>query len=133
MDNNQENLIQELEAFQKEKEKIRKIVGRIGGTDDVQSKRINALLLSMIIILLFMGGVLKKLSLETSMYLATLVGIIKVIWIISEMKKANHFQYWILNSIEVRVNDMNAKVRKIEKMVAKMSEAQEKENIEKEK
>ena len=44
MDINQENLLQELEAFQKEKEKIQKIVGKIGGKNDVHNKRVNILL-----------------------------------------------------------------------------------------
>lgn len=115
MDINQENLLQELEAFQKEKEKIQKIVGKIGGKNDVHNKRVNILLISMIVVLLFMGGVLRKISLEVSIYFAILFGILKIIWLIYEMKKTNHFQYWILNSIEVRVNEMNVKLRNIEK------------------
>lgn len=115
MDINQENLLQELEAFQKEKEKIQKIVGKIGGRNDIYSKRVNVLLISMIVVLLFMGGVLRKISLEVSIYFAILFGIIKIIWLIYEMKRTNHFQYWILNSIEVRVNEMNVKIRNIEK------------------
>ena len=115
MDINQENLLQELEAFQKEKEKIQKIVGKIGGRNDTYNKRVNILLIFMIVVLLFMGGVLRKISLEVSIYFAILFGILKIIWLIYEMKKANHFQYWILNSIEVRVNEMNVKLRNIEK------------------
>lgn len=115
MDNSQENLLQELEAFQKEKEKIQKIIGKIGGKNDTQNKRVNFLLISMIVVLLFMGGVLRKISLEVSIYFAILLGIAKIIWLIYEMKKTNHFQYWILNSIEVRVNEMNVKLRNIEK------------------
>ncbi|MCI6152988.1 hypothetical protein [Fusobacterium perfoetens] len=126
MENNtQENLMKELEAFHKEKEKINKIIGRIGGRDNIQNKRVNILLISMIIVLLFMGGVLRRISLDVSVYCAILLGIVKIIWLIYEMKKTNHFQYWILNSIEIKVNEMNTKIKNIEKKLEELESKKE--------
>lgn len=123
--NTQENLMKELEAFHKEKEKINKIIGRIGGKDDKQNKKVNILLISMIVVLLFMGGVLRLISLEVSVYFAILLGIAKIIWLIYEVKKTNHFQYWILNSIEVRVNEINSKIKNIEKKLIELENKKE--------
>lgn len=126
MENNtQENLMKELEAFHKEKEKINKIIGRIGGRNDTQNKRVNILLISMIVVLLFMGGVLRRISLDVSVYFAILLGIIKIIWLIYEMKKTNHFQYWILNSIEIKVNEMNSKIKNIERKLSELENKKE--------
>lgn len=115
MKEQEKSLLEELKEFEKEKDRIRQIVGKIGGKNNTQVKRVNALLIGMIIALLFMGGVLGKMSLELTMYLAILLGIIKIIWMLYETKKSSHFQFWILNSVEVRINEMAGKLTKIEK------------------
>ncbi len=123
----EKSLLEELKEFEKEKDRIRQIVGKIGGKNNTQVKRVNSLLIGMIIALLFMGGVLRKMSLELTMYLAILLGITKIIWMLYETKKSNHFQFWILNSIEVRINEMANKINKIEKKINEL----EKEKTEK--
>lgn len=122
----QNELLKELQEFEKEKDRIRQIVGKIGGKNNTQVKRVNGLLIGMIIALLFMGGVLRKMSLELTMYLAILLGIVKIIWMLYETKKSNHFQFWILNSIEMRINEMANKINKIEKKVREFEISEEK-------
>lgn len=121
----EKSLLEELKEFEKEKDRIRQIVGKIGGKNNTQVKRVNSLLIGMIIALLFMGGVLRKMSLELTMYLAILLGIIKIIWMLYETKKSNHFQFWILNSIEVRINEMASKINKIEKKISGLEKEKE--------
>ena len=120
MKEQEKSLLEELKEFEKEKDRIRQIVGKIGGKNNTQVKRVNALLIGMIIALLFMGGVLGKMSLELTMYLAMLLGIIKIIWMLYETKKSSHFQFWILNSVEVRINEMAGKLTKIEKRLREL-------------
>lgn len=129
----EKSLLEELKEFEKEKDRIRQIVGKIGGKNNTQVKRVNSLLIGMIIALLFMGGVLRKMSLELTMYLAILLGITKIIWMLYETKKSNHFQFWILNSIEVRINEMVNKINKIEKKINELEKekTEEKETAEK--
>ena len=129
----EKSLLEELKEFEKEKDRIRQIVGKIGGKNNTQVKRVNSLLIGMIIALLFMGGVLRKMSLELTMYLAILLGITKIIWMLYETKKSNHFQFWILNSIEVRINEMANKINKIEKKINELEKekTEEKETAEK--
>ena len=126
----EKSLLEELKEFEKEKDRIRQIVGKIGGKNNTQVKRVNSLLIGMIIALLFMGGVLRKMSLELTMYLAILLGITKIIWMLYETKKSNHFQFWILNSIEVRINEMAGKINKIEKKLREAEEAEKKKETE---
>lgn len=121
----QEVLLKELEAFSKEKDRIKKIVGKIGGSNNIQNKRVNTLLVFMVFTLLFTGGVLEKISIELAMYCSILIVLSKLIWILYEMKKANHFQYWILNSLEVKLNKISIKVRKIEKLLEEEKEKKE--------
>ncbi len=130
----EKSLLEELKEFEKEKDRIRQIVGKIGGKNNTQVKRVNALLIGMIIALLFMGGVLGKMSLELTMYLAILLGIIKIIWMLYETKKSSHFQFWILNSVEVRINEMAGKLTKIERRLRELESEKSKEQskIEKE-
>lgn len=128
MKEQEKSLLEELKEFEKEKDRIRQIVGKIGGKNNTQVKRVNALLIGMIIALLFMGGVLGKMSLELTMYLAILLGIIKIIWMLYETKKSSHFQFWILNSVEVRINEMAGKLSKIEKKIREMESSQKEEN-----
>ena len=122
----EKSLLEELREFEKEKDRKRQIVGKIGGKNNTQVKRVNSLLIGMIIALLFMGGVLRKMSLELTMYLAILLGIIKIIWMLYETKKSNHFQFWILNSIEVRINEMADKINRIERKLRESEKEQEK-------
>lgn len=121
----QEVLLKELEAFSKEKDRVKKIVGKIGGSNNIQNKRVNTLLVFMVFTLLFTGGVLEKISIELAMYCSILIVLSKLIWILYEMKKANHFQYWILNSLEVKLNEISIKVRKIEKLLEEEKEKKE--------
>lgn len=111
----EEQLREELQEFHKEKERLRSIVGEIGGSGKTQNKMINSLLMAIIVILLVAGGALQKISLSLTLQLAILIGIFKLIWMFYESQRANHFQFWILNSLEFKINEISKRVRKIEK------------------
>ena len=70
--------------------------------------------------LIIFGGVLKKISLEIEIAAAILLVVLKIAWMIHEAQKVSHFQFWILNSLEFRINEMNKKIRNIEKTVKKI-------------
>ncbi len=61
-------------------------------------------------------------SLEIEIAAAILLVVLKIAWMIHEAQKVSHFQFWILNSLEFRVNEMNKKVRNIEKTLKKMED-----------
>ena len=110
-----ESLRAELEDYRKEKDQIRQVIGAIGGTgNDMREKILNFVFVFLLCtiftsdILRHFGGfkipyVSSMLSLEIGVLLVS----VKIIWMIHKQTKVEHFQFWILNSIEfdVRVNE----------------------------
>ena len=123
-------LKEELNEFQKEKERIRNIVGEVGGTNNSQHKAVNILLIILIVKLLLLGVVLQKISLFLTIEVAILLGIFKIIWMFYDAQRANHFQFWIMNSLEYRINEIDRRLKKIDKMLSKERAEEKSENSE---
>ncbi len=115
-------LQEELEEFRKEKEKIRVLVGQIGGVQSTRRDRVMNILFMIAIGILLLIDVLRHLldfsvplpalfSLELGVILVS----IKIIWMIHRQTKVDHFQFWILTSIEFRLNEISQRMRQIEK------------------
>jgi len=121
-----EALQAELEHFRKEKAKVRKLVGQIGGKANARRDRIINVLFVSAIAALFSLDLLRYIF-ELSIPLAPLLSIelglllvsIKIIWMIHRSMKVEHFQFWILNSIEFRLNDISRRIEGIEKKVSR--------------
>jgi hypothetical protein len=119
-------LKEELDQFKKEKEKIRRLMGQIGGKGEQQRERwVNLFFISAILIL-FIGDIFRHIlhlswpvSSTFSLELAVLLVSIKIIWMMHKATKVEHFQFWILNSIEFRLNDVAKQLRKLEKTIEK--------------
>lgn len=112
----EKELIEEIEEFKREKDRIKELVGEIGGIQASKQHRIvNILLIAIIVIILVVGVALDKLDLVTTLEVAILVGIFKIIWMIYEFQRVTHFQFWVLNSLEFRINEIHKKVKNIEK------------------
>ncbi|MEI6857413.1 hypothetical protein [Psychrilyobacter sp.] len=117
----EDQLKQELDDFKKEKDRISNIVGQIGGSKGNSSNNlINIAFFGILFVLIIFGAVLKKISLEIEIAAAILLVVLKVAWMINEAQKVSHFQFWILNSLEFKINEMNKKVRNIEKTLKKI-------------
>jgi len=119
-------LQEELEQFRKEKEKIKNIIGAIGAKVSTrQDKILNISFIVAITVLLAldtMRHVLKidiPLPLLFSIEISLLLVSIKIIWMIRKQMKVEHFQFWILNSIEYRINDISKKLIQIENEIKK--------------
>jgi len=119
-----EALQAELEHFRKEKVKVRKLVGQIGGKATAQRDRIiNVIFVSAIVILFsldflrYIFGLPIPLAPLLSIELGLLLVSIKIIWMINRSMKVEHFQFWILNSIEFRLNDISRRIQGIEKKI----------------
>jgi len=117
-------LKEELLHYKKEKEKIRKIIGQIGGsTSKKHDRRMNIIFL-VIVISLFVFDVLRELlHLQMSGYssnlaieLALLLVSVKIIWMINRQSKIDHFQFWVLNSIEFQINNIAKRMRELEQI-----------------
>ena len=121
MEENKENhheeiqdLKEELEKFIEEKERVRMIVGKIGGIPAFQTKIINIAFAASIVIFIIASVMFPKHS--TLMMELTIVALsIKIVFLIHLQSKVNHFQLWVLSAIEWRMNEMMKRVKKIQK------------------
>jgi hypothetical protein len=114
-DKDENQLRQELEEFQQEKEQIKEMIGRIGGRSYTRKDNIiNAVFLALIVFFFVMevgfGLIPAFVSLEISVLLVS----VKIVWMIHSHNKFYHFQFWVLNSIEFRINELTKKVKALE-------------------
>ena len=111
-----EELEKELEEFKKEKERVRNIVGRIGGSNNVSHKKnINILFLSIVVAVFFTGGIFHKIPFALSIEIGVLLASLKIAWMIHRQEKVNHFQFWMLTSLEFRMNEISKKIKRMER------------------
>jgi hypothetical protein len=107
------DLKQALENFEKEKERVRAIIGTIGGVPKFRTKLINALFIAIIIaagaISIFSDEKLRLLMVE----LTTVMLSVKIIYMIHIQMRVNHFKFWILSAIEWRINEMMVQIREL--------------------
>ena len=120
-DSHAEELAEELRQFQEEKEKIRGIIGQIGGASSAKRQKIVTGFFVCALLVLFVLDVARHL-LEIPVPLPPLFSIeigillvsIKIIMMIQKQSRVEHFEFWILNSIEFRVDQMSNRLRAIE-------------------
>ena len=114
----QKFLEHEMENYKKEQEKIKKLIGSIGATHSSRNHKIlNGIFLLVVVGSFFAGGVLHYIPFNLSIELGVLLVSIKIAWMIHEQQKVNHFPFWILNSIELRLNSLQTNFRKLQKEV----------------
>ena len=116
----------ELEQFKKEKEKIRNLMAQIGGKNAEKKDLIANIVFIGAIVLLgvndvahYIGGYHPPIPAEFSLGIAVLLISVKIVWMMHKATKVEHFQFWILNSIEFRLDDVARHLRKLEKTVEK--------------
>jgi hypothetical protein len=109
------DLKMELEHFEQEKERVRTIIGKIGGVPQFRTKLINILFIVVIVIAgvvsVFSGEKLRLLMVE----LTTIMLSVKIIYMIHIQARVNHFKFWILSAIEWRINEMMVRIKQIER------------------
>lgn len=111
-----DQVLSEIDEYNKERDRIRTMLGRIGGKS--YSKKdmvINIVFLIVILTLFTLELTTKFLPAYISIEISVLLVSIKIVWMIHSQHRFNHFQFWVLNSIEFRVNDMQKRVSSIER------------------
>jgi len=128
--NETEMMQEELDHYVAEKEKVRKIIGTIGGkTDAARDKVINVVFIVLVsLFFLFdlfrhlMGIHIENFPPVLSLEMAVLLVSVKIIWMIHRQARVDHFQFWVLNSIEFQMNAMSGRLRKMEQRLQELSE-----------
>jgi len=108
------DLKRELEHFQKEKERVRAILGKVGGVPSFNQKIINAVFIIVIVVSVVISVVeptWRLLMIE----LATVALSLKIIYLIHCQMRMNHFEFWILSSLEWRINEMMTHIKQFKK------------------
>lgn len=118
-------LLEELNQFRKEKERIRILVGQIGGKGSERRDHCMNIGFILAMILLFVFDILRHvfdlnipIPQMFPLEMAILLVSMKIIWMIHKGTKVEHFQFWVLNSIEFRLNDLSKHIREIEKKLS---------------
>ena len=109
--------LEEIKIFLKEKERIRKLIGAIGGKAKKYDKFIN-ISFAIIVVGVFIGalllhGVKRLISIEVGVLLISL----KLIYFLHNEAKVNHFQFWILSTLEWKIGELDTKLNRIEKLL----------------
>jgi hypothetical protein len=115
MDDEISDLKQELEHFQQERERVRAIIGKIGGVPKFRAKLINAIFIiivtASIVVSVIGGDRIRLLMIEIVMITLSF----KIIYLIHSQMRMNHFQFWILSSLEWRINEVMRHIKQLKK------------------
>jgi hypothetical protein len=114
-----QDLKKELENFEKEKERVRTIVGKIGGIPKTQAKFVNVLFIAVIAVSVIISIVAGEKWRLIMIEVATVTLSIKIIYLIHAQMRVAHFEFWILSSLEWRINEVMKQVRQLRKDVGK--------------
>ena len=102
-----EDLRKEIENFKSEKERVRAIIGQIGGVPKFNNKLFNWVLIIVTLICLVISLLIEHLSVRLLMIeLASAAVSVKIIYLIHCQMRVNHFKVWMLSSIEWRISEL---------------------------
>lgn len=117
-----ETLREELEQFRQEREKIRQLVGQIGGKKLAKrDKIINIIFITMITIVFILDILSHAVAIDIPLPPLLLIDLgvllisIKIIWMIHKQSKVEHFQFWILSAMEWRLNEIITELKELHK------------------
>ena len=118
-----EDILKEIQEYNQEREQIKSMLGSVGGERYSKTdKIINIVFILLIIVFIILEITTDVLPLYISLEIGVLLVSIKIIWMIHSQHKFNHFQFWILNSLEFRMNNMYSRIKKIERMLNSQDE-----------
>ena len=109
----EEELKSEIRSFEKERENVRKIIGQIGGMPSTKARIINIVFVILVLAVFAMsiiwGGKVRFFMIEMGILLLSL----KLVYFLESHMRLNHFQFWILSSLEWRMDQIDKKLREI--------------------
>ena len=109
----EKELESEIRDFEKERANIRRIVGRIGGKPSRKARIINVvfiiLVLAVFALSIIFGGRVRFFMIEAGILLLS----IKFVYFLESHMRLNHFQFWILSSLEWRLNKIDKDLKEV--------------------
>lgn len=122
-----DKLEHELNEFRREQQKIKELMGSLGGKKFSNVDNILNVLVVCLVIALFLVEILTNwMPVFVSIEIGVLLVSLKIAWMIHSQYKFNHFQFWMLNSMEFRINELFKKMNMIDKKMARLMPEEEK-------
>ena len=119
----EEELKNEIKEFNLEKERLKEAIGSIGRRKNMKKETIiNLLFLFLVLLFFFLSFVLKGISSIITIETGVLLISLKMILLMQNQHKNSHFQFWILSTIEYRINLIDKRIKNIEKTVRKIDD-----------
>jgi hypothetical protein len=107
-----DDLRHEIEHFQQEKERVREMVGRVGGVPSFNTRLFNTFFAVAIVVCFGISLAIRNEMVRLAMVeLAVALVSIKLLILMHAQSKVNHLQLWILSSLEWRLNELMKAVR----------------------
>ena len=109
-------LAEEIRQFEKESASLHKILAKTKALGDSRmEKAINISIFTIAALLLILQLTIHPFAEEISLEIGLFLVSFKLILMIHASSRFNHFQFWILHSIETRVNRMADRLDEMEK------------------
>ena len=100
-----ESLKEDIELYSRERKRVRKLIEAFSGRGYYRRDTvINIVFLVGILTLFTLEHTTNLIPTSLSLELGVLLISLKIVWMIHRNAKFHHFQFWILNSLEQRVN-----------------------------
>lgn len=113
---------EEMEQFVHEKEKIRQIVGQVGGNPTPMGRFTSVFLIVLIAATLIAAPFLPQDYELPAVEIGLAILSFKIFFMLKNEAKVTHFQFWMLSSLEWRMNDMSKRLAKMESDLTKIAE-----------
>ena len=106
------DLAHELEMFKEEKERVRAIVGKIGGIPTFNTRLFNVIFGVCVVVCLAVSLLTPDARLKLAVIEIAVAAVsVKIMYLIHSQGRTTHFQLWILSSLEWRLNEIMKAVR----------------------
>ena len=102
----EDDLREEIKRFKTEKERVRSIVGRIGGMPSFNTRVANAIFAVAIVVCLALSFVYENKVQLFSIEFAVVLVSIKLMFLMHKQSRVSHFQLWLLSSLEWRLDQI---------------------------
>ena len=105
----------EVAAFEQDRDMLKKVLGGIGGK--VYSRLdmvLNVVFLAIVVGLFTLGITTHIIPIFVSLEVGVLLVSLKIAWMIHTQQKHQHFQFWVLNTIEFRINEVLKRLARLE-------------------
>jgi hypothetical protein len=122
---------EEIERFLEDREKVRKLVGSIGGKPTRHERIINIIFFIVVAAIFIVALMPVHISKFLTIEIAVLLVSFKLIYFMHNEAKLNHFEFWMLSTMEWRINEIGRSLSEVSKHLKELAEIMAKEESKK--